>query len=257
MKLPLPALALLLPAMACAHGQRVEPQPPPAWSSREGRHEARLEMAHTMMELGRHREALAVLTQAREESGPELELDVLQARTYLALGMTSEAAALLEPWERKSPRELDYHLAVGLVRFDQNQLEDAEAAFLRAIDLDDRSFDAHNNLGFLLLVSERPEQALPRLRRALELHPGDARARSNLAFALAALEKDKEALELLRTLHPLPVAYSNMGLACERRGQPDAALDWYQRALELEAEQPMALEAIQRLAPPPQGDPKP
>ena len=257
------SLLTLIPllALGCAHTtagqQRPDPVPPPAWSTTQGRHQARLDMAQTLVDMGRMQEAIAVLTEARAESGPELELDILQARIYLRMGMASEAAAILGSWTARDPRDASYHQALGLVRFDQQHTDQAEASFVRALELEPNDFDNNNNLGFLMLVTERPEQALPLLRRALELRPGDPRAYGNLAFTLAALGQDNDALEVFRALHPPSVAFANMGLACERRGAPDQALAWYRRALELEPALPAALEAADRLASSASGDPQP
>jgi tetratricopeptide (TPR) repeat protein len=208
-----------------------------------------MDMAWTLVEMGRLPEAIAVITEARREAGPELELDVLQARVYLRMGMTGEAGALLEPWSAKNPKLASYHQVLGLVHFDQGHTDLAQVALERALALEPDSFDNNNNLGFLLLATDRPEAALPLLRRALELRPGDARAQGNLAFALAALERDEEALEVFGALHPPAVAFSNMGLACERRGAPDLALGWYERALGLDPGQLQASEAVERLSP--------
>jgi Flp pilus assembly protein TadD len=247
-------LLLAISLVGCAHsGKEAKPEaaPPPAWTTQEGRQQARIDMARSLAEMGRMNEAVTLLAEARTEPGSELELDVLQARIYLRMGMAGEAAALLEPWEERRPKHAEFFQVLGLIRFDQQRTEQARAAFERALELDPDTFDNNNNLGFFLLVSDRPEAALPLFRRALELRPGDARAHGNLAFALAALERDDEAFEVFRAVQPPALALANMGLACERRGAPELALTWYRRAVELEPDQALAYEAIERLTSPP------
>ncbi len=249
-------------AVGCAHAggtdaRRAAAQPAPSWTTPEGRLESRMDMARTMLDMGRHQEAMAILTEARREAGGELELDVLQARATLALGMAGEAAALLEPRLDRPPKHAEFYRVLGLIRFDQDRLDEAEEAFRRALEIEPDAFASHNNLGFLLLVRDRPDDAIRYLRRALQLHPDDRRARTNLGFALAALLRDEEALEVFRAAHSEPVALANLGLACERRGTPEDALTWYQRALELEPNQPLANEAVRRLGTPSQGESQP
>ncbi|MFH1463573.1 MAG: tetratricopeptide repeat protein [Pseudomonadota bacterium] len=245
-------LLVALVLAGCAHragtGQIVTDAP--AWSTSAGRTEARLEMAGSMLDLGRPREALEIVAAARSECHDELALDLLQARAYLALGMPGEASALLEPWDQRHPRDAELYRMLGLTRFEQERLEEAEAAFRRAIQIEPDDHDVQNNLGFLLLVRGRPEEAVPLLRRALELQPDQLRARSNLGFALAAQGLDREAIEVFRAVQPEAAALTSMGIACERRGEPQTALTWYRRALAVEPAQAVAAEAVQRLAPP-------
>jgi Tfp pilus assembly protein PilF len=251
------ATAMLLLALGCAQQARPPAVDPPSWSTPAGKQQAQLEMASSLVEMGRNQEALALLTEARAGGGPELEIDVMQARIYLQGGMVSEAAALLEPWQDRNPRDPHYHRVLGLVRFDQQQLDLAEAAFSRSLALEPDSFDTNNNLGFLLMVDGRPTEAVVQLRRALELRPGDLKAHTNLAFALAAAERDDEALELFQAIQPPALAYGNMGLACERRGARDQALDWYRRALEHDPARASVIEAIERLSFSPDEAPQP
>jgi len=223
-------------------------EPTPDWSTAKGRHGTQLQLAESLIDLGRTREAMTLLATLRQDSDkPELEVDVLYARATLKMGMAGESAAILEPWLDHPPRDADFHALLGLVRFDQAQLDDAEVAFVRAIELDAGHFDAHNNLGFLLLGSDRPQPAIQHFRSALAVRPNDPRARNNLGFALAAAGKEREALEVFRAINPESQALSNMGLACERGGELDDAIAWYNRALERDPAHATAAAAIQRL----------
>ncbi|MBN1336278.1 MAG: tetratricopeptide repeat protein [Deltaproteobacteria bacterium] len=242
---------LLVAALAagCAHA-RLEPPP---WTHEAGRHTARLEMAEQLLDMHNPEQALVVLAKAREEEGGSLALDVVQARAWLALGLTGEASAALEPWAERDPENLAFWQVLGLVRFGQKRVEEAESAFRRALALDPRDFDANNNLGFLLLSVGRSEEALPALRAAVAARPTEARARNNLGFALAALGREDEALDVFRATGPEAHALAQVGLAAERRGEPEKALAWYQRALSADPSQPLAVEALSRLDPPQDG----
>ncbi len=240
-------------ARTTAQAPQSSAEPGVDWSTPKGREEARLDMARTLLDMGRAQEAMTVLAAARQESGSELAVDVLQARAYLGVGMAGEAAALLEPWLRRSPRDAELYRTLGLVRFEQRRLEEAERAFLEAVEIEPDSFDSSNNLGFLLLTAGRPEEALVHLRAALALRPTDRRARNNIGFALAALERDEEALDVFRAADIEPSALANMGLACERRGDPNQARAWYDQALAIDPGQHLALEALQRLDEPETG----
>lgn len=225
-------------------------QAPADWSTPQGKLSTQLELAEQLIDLERPREALAMLAMVRQEqTRPVLALDVLQARATLDLGMAGEAAAILEPWIERSPRDAEFHALLGLVYYDQQAPAPAQTAFQRAIELDPQHFDAHNNLGFLLLSSGQPEQAIPELRAALGLRPNDRRALNNLGFALAATGEERQALEVFRAANPEPTALANMGLAAERRDDPEQAIAWYRKVLTVAPDHTTAASAILRLDP--------
>jgi len=210
-------------------------------------------MAEQLLDSHNAEQALVVLAAARQEDGGSVSIDLLQARAWLALGMVGEASAALDPWLEHPPGKAEFWRIVGLVRFDQKRTQDAETAFRRALELDPHDFEANNNLGFLLLSVGRPEDALPCLRAAVSVRPTEARARNNLGFALAALGRDDEALDAFRTTGPEAEALAHVGLACERRGDREQARSWYQRALDTDPHQPIAVEALGRVNPPSNG----
>ncbi len=245
-------LAALLLSWGCANragkSTAAAAEDPPRWSTTKGRYDTQIALAESLIELNQPREALALLSTMRQEvSQPDLAVDVLQARATLALGMPGEAAAILEPWQERSPRDADFHALLGLVYFDQQRSDDAQAAFERAVKLDATHFDALNNLGFLHLTAGRPEPAIEQLRAALALRPNDARARNNLGFALAASGDETQALEVFSAVNPRPAALANMGLAAERRGDPEAAKGWYRQVLELDPGHAATITALERL----------
>ncbi len=258
----LAGVALVGVLAACAgradRAPRAAAEPSPEWATPQGRLSTQLELAEQLLDLGRTREAMAMLSMVRQETDrPLLALDVLQARATLELGMAGEAAAILEPWLDNPPRDADFHALLGLVRYDHGQHDLAKQSFERAIAIDPHHFDAHNNLGFLLLGSGRPELAIEQLRAALELRPNDRRARNNLGFALAATGAERDALDVFRAANPEPTALSNMGLAAERRGETEQAIAWYRKALAKAQDHAIAAEAIERLEHPEQGDTQP
>ena len=250
------ACACLTAGCAAAHPGAVVEGPAP-WETAEGRHVARLGMAEQLIEAQNPRQALVVLAAAREEEGGSVALDVMQARAWLALGMVGEASAALDAWLDHPPKQAEYWRVLGLVRFDQERVPEAEEALRRALEIDPRDYEANNNLGFLLLSLGRQEEALTHLRAAISVRPDEPRARNNLGFALAALERDEEALDAFRTTGPEAEALARVGLACERRGDMDEARSWYRRALDADPRQPIAVEALGRVEPPPDGETPP
>ena len=252
MRLNLAALLLsvsLLSACATTGKERVRPQPAPAWSSADGRLEARLDMAETMLRAGQPERAVAVLSTARQEESGSYELDLLQARAFQALGMTNEAVEMLEPHRVKRRRDAALLQLLGLLYFDLDKLEHAEAALERAAELDPEDAENANNLGFLLLVMERPTDAVTWLRTAVSLDPAQQRYRGNLGFALAADGQSEQALQVFRSAGPEALALARLGVAHERAEQNELAVARYTQALQIDPQQAVARAGLGRIAP--------
>lgn len=224
-------------------------QPPPAWVSADGRLDARLDMAETMLRAGEPERAVAVLTAARQDQAEGFELDLLQARAFQAMGMSTEALALLEPHGDRHRKDAELHQLLGLLYFDLDRLDDAERSLTGAAERAPDDPEIANNLGFLLLVQERPAEAVPWLRRAVGLDPAQQRYRGNLGFALAADGQSEQALQIFRSAGPEPLALARLGVAHERASQPELAIARYHQALQLDPRQTVARSGLDRIAP--------
>ncbi len=239
--------SVALSGCVASHGSKALSREPSPWSTADGRTATRLNLAATLLDMGQVRQALDLVMLASQEVGQDLELDILRARCLMALGMFAEAEAALEP-------HLDWHGAnaelqrvLGLLHFDQQQYQQAEDAFRKAIRLAPSNPAAHNNLGFLLMVQGRNQEALEQFQLALDLRPTFQRARNNQGFVLAALGRDEDALRAFSLAGSDSRAMSNMGLACERRGDKEQAANYYRQALQLDPRLVAAREALHRL----------
>ncbi len=229
--------------------QRIGAQPAPAWSTAEGRLDARLDMAESMLEAGHPERAAQVLATAREEQPSGWEIDLLQARTFQALGMTTEALGLLEPYRDKRRRDAELFHLMGLLEFDLDMLDRAAKDLERAAELAPESAEIANNLGFLMLVSGEPGEAVSWLRQAVGIDPSQQRYRNNLGFALAADGQSEQALQVFRAAGTESLALARLGVAHERAEQRQLALARYHQALQIDPNQPVARAGLERIAP--------
>ena len=144
-------------------------------------------------------------------------------------------------------------VSVGYVLIRLEQLEEAEERLLHARRLDPRSVKAHHNLAEALRKQSRYEEALAAYRAVLEIDAGFAPAHAGMGIALFQWERYEEAIAALGQavdLQPeLPVAGSSvyvfLGRASQELGRPEAAADYYERAVQ---RHPRDREALDHLA---------
>jgi tetratricopeptide (TPR) repeat protein len=122
--------------------------------------------------------------------------------------------------------------------------------FEEALRLNPAHTQARIGLANALVHLGRSAEAIPLLQRAVREAPDDRIARNNLGILLADAGRGAEArphLERARTLAerdgvPLsPHARRALGDALAEAGEPDRALDWYERALRARPEDPVLL----------------
>ncbi len=98
--------------------------------------------------------------------------------------------------------------------------------------------DAHHVLGVVALHAGKPVEAVRHLKQALKLQPSAVEVAFNLSKAYFAQAKWIEMAATLETVHSLwPDRASiliDMGYALEKAGNENAAIDAYQRALQLD-----------------------
>lgn len=193
-----------------------------------------------------------------------------RASALRLLGKASEACAATEQIVRDNPQDATGWLEHGFSLAAAGNHEDAIRAFEEAAARAPQSAEAHANLGASLLHALALDRAEPALRRALELAPRDAATWRNLASLLVHRQRLDEALsaaEQARSLEPaalnhaavasvrlirdelpqaetayraaleldstLANAWNGLGVCLEKQGDDSAALDCYNRAIEL------------------------
>ena len=115
----------------------------------------------------------------------------------------------------------------------------------RAVELDDRSSLAHYVLGLCYVWQEDMEKALNEVEVALEINPFNAQARRGLGNRLDLIGRNSEgimAMEQALQLSPRdPNCPKLMGYLCRAyidNGDPEKALGWIQKAVNLRPENP-------------------
>jgi tetratricopeptide (TPR) repeat protein len=132
---------------------------------------------------------------------------------------------------------------LSLALRDQKRPLEAEECSRAAIRIRPDLAAAHNALGLALQSQDRLEEAVASYQRAVQLRPGYATAVGNLALACSWRGELDQALTLSQEvahLRPDAAAHAALGLVHERRGEFDAALASYERALQLDPNCPDA-----------------
>ena len=114
-----------------------------------------------------------------------------------------------------------------------------------------RSPQGERNLAGLLFEQGKHQESADAYRRLVAQDPQDPTLRTSLAGALGALGRYDEAMKELDAaiaLEPLNVeAYHNRGAVFERRGNPQAAIEEYRRAVRYNPQYEPSRRALERL----------
>jgi tetratricopeptide (TPR) repeat protein len=151
---------------------------------------------------------------------------------------TSPPAGPAPQAERYYRKALSYHR--------QGRLDRAIALYREVVQLEPQHFDARFNLVSAYIDTREFTKAH---RIASELYQQDSanqQVLANLAIAKIGLGQSREAIQLLDQVADLPhtamfTVYLHKGLAYRHLDQMDTAIGWYQRAEELQPDNPQLL----------------
>lgn len=127
----------------------------------------------------------------------------------------------------------------------QELTEKGMEAGKKAVELDEHSSIAHYVLGLAYVWAEQFQAAVSEVEIALQLNPFDAQARRGLGNRLDLVGKTSEGIvqmeEALQLSPRDPNCPKLMGYLCRAyidQGQPDKALEWVEKAINLRPENP-------------------
>jgi Tfp pilus assembly protein PilF len=187
--------------------------------------------------------------------GPRTVALIRQLRDYdFAAGIDF----LKEKWERKavealaesyttpSPKPLSRaHVTLALALEAEKHAAEAVPQARDAVKADPRSSEARQALAHALMDDLQMEAATRELREAIRLFPGDASLHAYLGMALAKQAETEEGLKELHAAEALDPKNPNFRIAIgsllvSQTGRIDEALAEFQKAVQLDPQQPAA-----------------
>jgi Tfp pilus assembly protein PilF len=163
-----------------------------------------LAMGRRYQEVGRHRDALTILTRlSRFRSLPAEAAEETQARLaeiYLKRRKYKQARRHLTAALRHQPDNARYHylLATALQAEEGAELERARDHYRRALELDPGHVKCLADYGQLLLRLGQTEEGLSRLHEAVEAAPDDVEVLGKLVKGLRLSGRSEEARSVLQ-----------------------------------------------------------
>ena len=203
---------------------------------------ARIDLGHTLLELGRPAEAEPHL-----RAGVRLKPDDAPTHNNLGaalwqLGKPDEAVACLREVVRLKPDDPQARNSLGNTLGRLGRYGEASACYREAIRLKPDFAQAHNNLAWLLATCtdqavRDPGQAIEYARRAAALAPKMGFVWNTLGVALYRTGDDKAAIAELETAMSLRAGGDGfdwffLAMAHSRLGERDKARKWFDQAVQ-------------------------
>ena len=159
---------------------------------------AHLNLANTLLDLGRHEEAIAEFRQAMRLKPDDLKAHNDFGVALKIAGDVGGAVAEFKAVLQRRPDDVNAHNNLGVALKAMGDLDGAMAEYRTAADLQPTDVNTHFNLGLALLEKQDVEGAIGEFRTALHLRPNDGKIRFNLGNALASIGRRTEAAQELR-----------------------------------------------------------
>jgi tetratricopeptide (TPR) repeat protein len=145
-------------------------------------------------EVGRPREAAAVLAVYAERKSPELDILMARGAALAEIGQTAEAIATFERALAIDPSNAAAKANLGTVSLGVRDYPRARTLLEEALALDPDVSRAHNALGVIAAETGHPDEAITHWKRAVELNPREWDTLFNLGKLLRREGREAEAL---------------------------------------------------------------
>ncbi|TWT86648.1 tetratricopeptide repeat protein [Pseudobythopirellula maris] len=192
-----------------------------------------MNLAHSLADSFRHREALDVLRSLDEGFRNEPASRTFMATCLLATGEAEQAREVLERLLEETGDKPRIHMMLGSLEFAGRRPEKALEHLELVARADSRLPGLHTKLGEVYLHTKRHALALEAFEKALSIDGESAPALCGLARAQLELSRPQEALDnaliAAELVHHFPRAHLTIGRALAALGDDDGAVE----ALEL------------------------
>ena len=190
-----------------------------------------------------YQQALELSREGQDIHPEEDRLYLYEAIVLESMEKYQEAREVLEKALEKWPGKTDFLFRKGVVLDKSGQTEDSIQVMEEVIALDQDHHEALNYVGYTLAEQEKDlDRALILIKRALELDPGNGYYIDSLAWVYYQQGKYEQAWEeILNAVEQVddePVIWEHYGDIAKALGKREQALQGYEKALELDPENP-------------------
>lgn len=189
-----------------------------------------IHLAKELMAKQHYEVALVQLKSAMKRNGRDPEIHHLIGVCHREMHEPEEA---VKSFSRAIELDEDFSCAydgLGLTYAMTGRLEKARELFLTAISLNPARADFYNNIGFLEMKSGHYKKAERYFRKSLAVNRDFKRAGNNLAVCLGLSGNDTEAMDLLTGYYPRSLAFKNMGIIYQMKGENEKAEAMFKQA---------------------------
>lgn len=196
-------------------------------------------------EKGDFEKVVEIIGAVAENSPSAPKASYLAGEALLQLGELSRAEKRFRDALRQKPKAVPVLVGLGRALRAQGKREEARAQLDAALKIDKKDAGALRALGELQLAEEAEhKKALKTLKAARKAAPKDPQAARALVEAYLREPKDKRASKRaesvarkqVKAAPKHPMGYFLLGLALERRGKSDDAIEAYEKAIARDAE---------------------
>jgi tetratricopeptide (TPR) repeat protein len=139
----------------------------------------------TLINEGKHKEALAAATDAASRFPDERSFKLYRAQAAGKLGDMPTADSTLKALLKNGPEDADVYLFWSSVQLDANQVKEAEESARKATSLDPNDIGPLVTLASVQDREKKYKESEASLRKALEIDPDNATVLNNLGYFLA------------------------------------------------------------------------
>ncbi len=160
-----------------------------------------------------------------------------KAQELIDLGLYEEAKSLLEQHEHSFPDEWEILFLHSRICAEQNQPEEAIGYLKRALLYDPENVDCLTGIFYAYAMMNQPEKGRSYLMEAERLHPEHELVLSALVWYYTETYRLSTAIAYFERIKNKgssnPETFRNGGIAYDRAGEPDKAIECFKTALEL------------------------
>ncbi len=172
----------------------------------------------------------AVSLQVKGKAGPELHVAI--AQLHVQANKLAEAELEYQLALKEKPDYLPALLGYAQLQDQLGKPKEAIELYQRAVQVYPKQASVHNNLGLCYARQNRLDEAAVAIGRAIQLDARNSLYRNNMAAILVDQGRIQEAFVHLRAAHGDAVACYNLGYLLNKKGQSQAALQYFRLALQ-------------------------